>query len=77
MSEEKKKFTSFKDLAKQRGAAQPEPVEPQPKFKFISDFGTDRKIDDIAEAQARERISRRPQAFEPMAHGHKVYGDVE
>lgn len=77
MSEEKKKFASFKDLAKERGAAQPAPSEPEPKFKFISDFGTDRKIDDIAEAQARERISRRPQAFEPMAHGPKVYADVE
>ena len=77
MSDDKKKFTSFKDLAKQRGTPTPEPTQPAPKFKFISDFGPERKIDDIAEAQARERISRRPPAFEPMLHGPAAYKDCE
>lgn len=77
MTDDKKKFSSFKDLAKQRGTPPPEPSADAPKFKFISDFGPERKVDDIAEAQARERISRRPPAFEPMATGPACYRDTD
>ncbi|MCY3000212.1 MAG: RNB domain-containing ribonuclease [Planctomycetota bacterium] len=77
MTEDKKKFSSFKDLAKQRGTPPPEPSANEPKFKFISDFGPERKVDDIAEAQARERISRRPPAFESMETGPACYRDTD
>ncbi|MCC7013598.1 MAG: RNB domain-containing ribonuclease [Planctomycetes bacterium] len=75
--DDKKKFSSFKDLAAQRGEGQPKPATPEPKFRFISDFGPERAIDDIGEAQARERIARRPAAFDAMAHGPRCYADVE
>ena len=71
---------SFKDLARLKG------IEPSPpsaadeaaaaKFKFVTDIDG-RKIDDIKEADARERITRRPAAFGPMNTGPAVYRDAD
>lgn len=75
--DERKKFSSFKDLAKQRGTPPAPPDPAAPKFKFVSDLGPQRKIDDIGEQEARERIGRRPPAFEAMESGPPCYRDVE
>lgn len=67
---------SFKDLARLKGVEPSAAPEPDAKFKFVTDT-TGRKIDDIKEADARERISRRPAAFGPMSTGPAVYRDAE
>ncbi len=67
---------SFKDLARLKGVEPSAPAESDAKFKFVTDTAG-RKIDDIKEADARERISRRPTAFGPMSTGPAVYRDAE
>jgi len=70
---------SFKDLARFKGVepTTPEPTpEPDKRFKFVTDV-PNRKIDDIKEADARERIGRRPAAFGPMSGGPPQYADPD
>ncbi len=67
---------SFKDLAKLKGIEPSAPAQAEEKFRFVTDI-PQRKIDDIKEADARERISRRPAAFGPMSSGPKVYADPD
>jgi ribonuclease R len=73
-----KPLRSFKDLAKSRGQApQQAGDEKKPGWTFQSDFGPERKAEDIGEAQARERIGRRPPAFAAMEYGPPSYRDAD
>jgi ribonuclease R len=67
---------SFKDLAKLKGIEPSGPAQPEEKFRFVTDI-PQRRIEDIKEADARERISRRPSAFGAMSTGPKVYSDPD
>lgn len=67
---------SFKELAKLKGIEPSTPAPAADAFKFVTDT-PNRKVDDIKEADARQRIGLRPAAFGPMSAGPKVYADPD
>ncbi|MFN0245215.1 MAG: RNB domain-containing ribonuclease [Planctomycetota bacterium] len=72
---DKKSFKSFRDLVRSEGR-EPPPPAPKPEVSESEELIAD--VQDTAlEATARERIVRRPAAFEAMEHGPAVYRDVE
>ena len=76
--DDKKKFGSFKDLAKARGDLPPAAEAPAaPGWTFVSPSDPARKPEDIGEAQARETIAHRPPAFGAMERGPAVYADPD